>query len=142
MGHKELFLLVEDDPDVLGLMQRALESPDRAVAISGTAREALEQFSAADGRLELVVSDVVLPDLSGPSMVRRMLATKPGLKVLFTTGYSDEIVATYLNGMDRPLLHKPFTVAELRDAISEALGVGESGTESGEKKNEAGAGLG
>jgi len=140
MGRKQRFLLVEDDPDVLAFMQRALESPDRAVAISGTARDALEQFAAVDGDLELVVSDVVLPDLSGPSMVRRMLAEKPGLRVLFTTGYSDEIAAAYLDGMDRPLLHKPFTVAELRAAVSEALGL--SGAEGKEKQSEAGAGLG
>lgn len=142
MGQKQTFLLVEDDPDVLAFMQRALESPDRAIKISGTAREALEQFSAADGDLALVISDVVLPDLSGPSMFRRMLAERPGLKVLFTTGYSDEIVETYLDGMDRPLLHKPFTVAELRAAISEALVTGSSGAEGKEKRNEAGAGLG
>lgn len=140
MGKIRRFLVVEDDPDVLALMQRALESAERVVSVSGSGRGGLQQFADTNGDLELVIADVVLPDLSGPEMVRRMLQERPGLKVLFTTGYSDEIVQAYLDGFDRPLLHKPFTVGELRAAVEAALAWEEPA--GGLRINEAGAGLG
>jgi two-component system cell cycle sensor histidine kinase/response regulator CckA len=140
MGQQQHFLVVEDDPDVLTLMQRALESNERVVFISGSGRGGLQKFADLHGDLDLVIADVVLPDLSGPEMVRRMLQERPGLKVLFTTGYSDEVVQGYLSGLNRPLLHKPFTVPELRAAVETALAWEAPGE--GSRINEAGAGLG
>ncbi len=135
MGQEQRFLVVEDDPDVLTLMDRALQAPGRRVEVFEDAGTALQAFSAGNDGISIVVTDVVLPDLSGPAMVRRMLSARPGLKVLFTTGYSDEVVANYLEGMPCTLLHKPFTIAELRSAIAVVLSEKDNGSE-------AGAGLG
>lgn len=66
MGQLQRFLVVEDDPDVLALMQRVLESEGRVVSISGSGRGGLQKFAELHGDLELVIADVVLPDLSGP----------------------------------------------------------------------------
>ena len=118
MNCGQLFLVVEDDPDVLHLMERAIRAPDRTVATSGNAGDALAEFEAANGDVTLVISDVVLPDISGPTMVQRMLVERPDFKVLFTTGHSDDTVANYLGDMHCALLRKPFTVAQLRSAIA------------------------
>ncbi len=130
-----MFLLVEDDPDVLHLMERAIQAPGRAVVTFETARAALAEFEFANGDVTMVITDVVLPGISGPAMVQRMLATRPDLKVLFTTGYSDDTVANYMDGIPCALLHKPFTVAQLRSATAAVLN-------GATQVNEAGAGLG
>ncbi len=135
MEDGQIFLLVEDDPDVLHFMERAMKAPGRAVVTSENAAGALAEFECANGDVAIVITDVVLPDMSGPAMIRRMLTARPDLKVLFTTGYSDETVATYMDGLQSALLRKPFTVAQLRSATASVL----NGTT---QASEAGAGLG
>lgn len=118
----ETFLVVEDDIDVLTLLQRALERPGRLVLVSPNGAGALEHFDRMQGGVTLVIADVVLPDISGADVVRRMLETRPSLAVLFISGYSSEIVADYTAGLSFPFLRKPFTVGQLRAAVAEALG--------------------
>jgi two-component system cell cycle sensor histidine kinase/response regulator CckA len=119
---KQRFLIVEDDRNVLMLLERALTARNRAIQKCVSAAAALRAFEEAGGAFSLVIADVVLPDLSGPDMVRLMLIERPDLKVIFVTGYSDEIVETYLAELRYEVLHKPFTVMRLREAVSAALG--------------------
>lgn len=121
MAAEETFLVIEDDAGVLLVLKNALEGPGRTVLISATGARALEQFERLKGDITLVIADVVLPDCSGPQVVRDMLQTRPDLRVLFLSGYPREFIKSYTEGLPFPLLMKPFTVGQLRAVVAQAL---------------------
>ena len=113
-------LLVEDDPRVRNATVGALEDLGyQPVSCSGGA-EALEHF--ADERFDLVISDVVMPKMSGPELIRELRQRRPDIAVLFVTGYVGEGETDDLIGYD--LLRKPFTVNALATAVAAALSRG------------------
>jgi two-component system, cell cycle sensor histidine kinase and response regulator CckA len=74
------------------------------------------------GEIHLLLTDVVMPKLGGAELARRLRETRPGIRVLFMTGYSTEAVATHgVLAPDSSLLQKPFTVEELMSRVREAL---------------------
>jgi CheY-like chemotaxis protein len=87
-----------------------------------SAKDGLEGLAKAraDGfAFDIVVTDVVMPELSGPRMVERLREARPDLKVLYITGYADDAVTTAsLRAGHELLLEKPFTARALRDAVS------------------------
>jgi signal transduction histidine kinase/ActR/RegA family two-component response regulator len=110
-------LLVEDDPRVRTATVGALEDLGyEPIACSGGA-EALALFDSMD--FDLVISDVIMPEMTGPEMVRELKARRPDLAILFVTGYVGEGEGDDLVGYD--LLRKPFTVSTLASAVASAL---------------------
>ncbi|MCJ7420809.1 ATP-binding protein [Sphingomicrobium astaxanthinifaciens] len=110
-------LVVEDDPRVRTATVGALEDLGYDPVSCSSGAEALSLF--APGRFDLVISDVIMPEMTGTELVRHLTAAEPGLAVLFVTGYvgddeSDELA-------DHELLRKPFTVGALSKAVAEAL---------------------
>jgi len=111
-------LLVEDDPRVRAATVGALEDLDYdPVACSGGA-EAIELFKAQE--FDLVISDVIMPEMTGPELIRHLKATHSrDFAVLFVTGYVGEGESDDLRSHE--LLRKPFTVGALASAVSAAL---------------------
>ena len=115
-------LLVEDDPRVRTATVGALEDLGyEPVACSG-GEEAMKLFAAAD--YDLVISDVVMPEMTGPELIRELRARRPDIAVLFVTGYVGEGESDDLAGHE--LLRKPFTVGALAGAVASALSRGAS----------------
>ncbi|MDQ3073994.1 MAG: response regulator [Pseudomonadota bacterium] len=115
-------LLVEDDPRVRTATVGALEDLGYdPVSCSGGA-EAMRLFGVED--FDLVISDVVMPEINGPELVRELRARRPDIAVLFVTGFVGEGETDDLVGHE--LLRKPFTVAALAAAVAGALARGSS----------------
>ena len=117
----ETVLLLEDDHLVRAMAERILRGCGYQVLSSATAAEAESHLRAAP-RAALVVTDVVLPDLSGRLAVERLCAVRPDLRVLFMSGYTDD---TILRGGHLPagadFLQKPFTPLALASKVRELL---------------------
>ncbi|QDP19848.1 ATP-binding protein [Sphingomonas xanthus] len=115
-------LLVEDDPRVRTATVGALEDLGYEPVACSSGAEALALFASME--FDLVISDVIMPEMTGPEMVRELKARHGEVAVLFVTGYvgegdSDELAET-------ALLRKPFTVATLAASVSAALSAGPS----------------
>ena len=110
-------LLVEDDPRVRSATVGALEDLGyEPIACAGGA-EALALFDSME--FDLVISDVIMPEMTGPEMIREIKARRHDIAVLFVTGYVGEGEGDDLIGYD--LLRKPFTVSTLASAVASAL---------------------
>ena len=110
-------LLVEDDPRVRSATLEALEDLDYQPVACANAEEALAAFEAQ--AFDLVISDVIMPGMTGPELVRNLKRRYPELGVLFVTGYVGEGEGEDLKGHE--MLRKPFTVGALQDAVAAAL---------------------
>jgi signal transduction histidine kinase/ActR/RegA family two-component response regulator len=111
-------LLVEDDPRVRTATVGALEDLDYEPVACGSGAEAIELFAAQD--FDLVISDVIMPEMTGPELIRHLKQNSPrDFAVLFVTGYVGEGETDDLRGYE--LLRKPFTVGALASAVAAAL---------------------
>jgi signal transduction histidine kinase/ActR/RegA family two-component response regulator len=116
-------LLVEDDPELRRLLRRTLVEQRHTVLDAADAFEALELARRNVGRLDVVLTDVVMPGGSGRELAEQLLKLDPGLKVIFMTGYTDD--AVLLRGVftdQVKVMRKPFPLAALATALAEALG--------------------
>lgn len=129
----ETVLLVEDDSGVRTAAERALRSAGYRVRVASNGPEALRMAEEdPEGPLDVLVTDVVMPHMSGREVAGRLLARHPGLRVLYMSGYTDEAVA--LHGVLHPessLLEKPFTPAALVRKVGEVLGAPPPGSGEG-----------
>lgn len=108
-------LLVEDEPAVRELCRLTLTADGCEVLEAGDASAACRL--AATGRIDLLVTDVSLPGVTGPQLAERLAAERPGLKVLYLSGYPREQLAAGHGGF----LQKPFGLPQLRKAVREQL---------------------
>jgi len=113
-------LLVEDEDMVRAVAERALTRAGYTVVAARQGEEGLERFEAMD-TVDLVISDVVMPVTDGPAMVRAMRARRPDLPVLFMSGYAEEQLRQSIDIANVAFLPKPFSVAQLAEAVSMAL---------------------
>jgi len=119
-------LVVEDDPRVSRSTVSALEELGYRPLACASGVEALQLLGEWDG-VDLVITDVMMPEMTGPELVRRMAQEHPDVAVLFVTGYVGEAgEAADLGGYD--MLRKPFTVSALAQAVSAALSRRSSGS--------------
>jgi CheY-like chemotaxis protein len=111
-------LLVEDDPRVRSATVDALEDLDYEPVACSSGAEAITLFETHE--FDLVISDVIMPEMTGPELIRHLKATHGDFAVLFVTGYvGGEGETDNLVGYE--LLRKPFTVGALANAVSSAL---------------------
>lgn len=107
-------LLVEDEPDVLALLDEVLTAAGYDVVAAARPADAIAIAQAGDAPLAAVVSDIVLPEMSGPELVARLRATRPDLPVIFISGYTAEALSRHgLDEAREQLLAKPFSPGEL-----------------------------
>ncbi|HEX6536094.1 MAG TPA: PAS domain S-box protein [Gemmatimonadaceae bacterium] len=120
-GGTETILLVEDDTSVRTVVRRQLEQLGYRVRAARNGFEALEIAAAAE-RIDLVLTDVVMPELGGRELVDRLRARRPALRVVYMSGYTDdEILRRGVMQSGTAFLEKPFTQPGLASAIRHAL---------------------
>jgi CheY-like chemotaxis protein len=121
-GPSASILLVEDEELVRRTAVRMLESLGYTVLVATTPAEALAHAGTPGRPIDLLLSDVVMPDMKGPELARRLLELRPGVPVLFMSGYTANVALTHgvpVGGAT--LLSKPFTRADLEARVAEAL---------------------
>jgi len=115
-------LLVEDDAGVRDLMAELLVSEGYAVQVAANPKEAIALFEGSAERTDLLLTDVIMPGMSGRDLARALLERQPDLRVLYVSGYAGEAV-TRVGGLDpgQRFLQKPFSEADLLRQVLEAL---------------------
>jgi two-component system cell cycle sensor histidine kinase/response regulator CckA len=120
----ETVLLAEDSGSLREMAREYLESVGYTVLEAASGKEALQRAQEFTGRIHLLLTDVVMPEMSGPELATRMMSLRPGLKVIFTSGYTDDAIAR--QGILDPsvtFIQKPYRPKALARKIREALGV-------------------
>jgi two-component system cell cycle sensor histidine kinase/response regulator CckA len=114
-------LLVEDEPTVRTVAERALTRHGYKVMTADNGEEALEILSRGEP-IDLLISDVVMPGMDGPTVVREARKSRPDLKILFMSGYAEEQLRKSIDIENVNFLPKPFSVIELAEAARRAVG--------------------
>jgi two-component system cell cycle sensor histidine kinase/response regulator CckA len=117
-----VILLVEDEDGLRSLNARGLASRGYTVLEASNGLEAIELLEAHDGKVDLVVSDVVMPEMDGPTLFKELRKRSPDLKVVFVSGYAEEAFAKSLpEGGTFGFLAKPFTLKQLVATVKETV---------------------
>ena len=122
MGGNETILLVEDNKPVNDLVQRILRSEGYTVFSASGSKEALEIASIYGEKINLLLTDVVMPGLKGPEIYDKLKSKHTGIKVLYMSGYpgSSGVLKDFFIKGER-ILRKPFTIKVLASAVRNAL---------------------
>ncbi len=121
-GGHETVLIVDDEPGLAGVATRILASAGYTTLTAVGAEEAKRCLSAHEGVVHLLLTDVVMPGVSGPALAAELLLGRPGLKVLYTSGYSDDVLLRAAVRDERAhFLRKPYGAAELQRRVREVL---------------------
>jgi two-component system cell cycle sensor histidine kinase/response regulator CckA len=119
---QDTILLVEDEEAVRSFAARALRMRGYNVLEAGGGEEALEIVKAGETKIDLVITDVVMPNMDGPTMVRHIKVLKPDLAVIFMSGYAEEAFRRNdQNSEDIHFLPKPFGLKQLAAKVKEVL---------------------
>jgi PAS domain S-box-containing protein len=122
VGGSERILLVEDSEALRKLTQSFLESHGFRVLIAQDGAEALLVEAQHPGKIDLLLTDVVMPGMNGRALAEKLLPRQPGLRVLYISGYTDSFVARHgVLEEGTALLHKPFTEEVLIKRVREVL---------------------
>ncbi len=120
-GHEQI-LLVEDDAAVRKLVRELLEQQGYRVVAAEHAAHALELIEGMDNELDFLVTDVVMPGMSGPDLAERLARRFPRMKILFISGYTDSLVVRHgLLDAEHVMLQKPFDGTMLASKVRELL---------------------
>ena len=120
-GH-ETIMLAEDDRGVRTLARQILERRGYKVIEAADGDEAVRLLQSAAGPIDLLISDVVMPNIGGRDLAAMAHAMRPGLKILFLSGYTDDVVLRHgIEGSELDFLQKPFTPTALAAKVREVL---------------------
>ena len=115
-------LLVEDEDGLRSLNARGLRSRGYSVIEASNGVEAMEAFDEKNGAVDLVVSDVVMPEMDGPTLLKEMRSRNPDLKIIFVSGYAEDAFEKSLpENQQFAFLPKPFTLTQLVAAVKETM---------------------
>jgi two-component system cell cycle sensor histidine kinase/response regulator CckA len=115
-------LLVEDEEGLRSLNARGLRSRGYSVIEASNGIEALEALEEKNGAVDLVVSDVVMPEMDGPTLLKTMRGRNPDLKIIFVSGYAEDAFEKSLpENQQFAFLPKPFTLSQLVAAVKETM---------------------
>ena len=122
-GGSETVLLVEDEETVRSVACRILKSRGYTVYSAANAREALELVQTIPGKLDLVLTDMVMPEMGGVQLVERLRELRPGLRSVYMSGYAEGDKRDFRE-QARSFLQKPFSTDSLTSKVREALDAG------------------
>jgi len=117
----ETVLVVEDEPSILALTKMMLERLGYRALTSASSSEALTIARQRGTELDLLLSDIVMPEMNGFELAERMTDIVPGLQCLFMSGYAPESLDKYPNGPSHRILRKPFRLHDFAVAVRETL---------------------
>ena len=113
---------MEDEPGIRGLVRKILRRERYLVLEAGSAEEALNAVSSHGGSIDLLLTDMLLPGMSGRDLAEFLLRAHPALKVVYVSGYTgDETVRSGEFPAGATFLQKPFTLGALTGKVREAL---------------------
>jgi len=122
MSHGETILLVEDDKTILDMSVSMLEKMNYDVLTANTPTEALRKAKEYAGKIDLLITDVIMPEMNGKALSLQLLDFLPDLKIMFMSGYTANVIAQHgIPDKDIHFLQKPFSKRELSKKIREAL---------------------
>lgn len=120
-------LLVEDEAPVRAFASRALRMRGYEVVEAASAEEALRHFDAPDFNVDVVVTDVIMPGMDGPTWVAEAMRTRPDLRVVFVSGYAEETFGDAKKIIANSVfLPKPFSLTDLTATVQEQMGESEA----------------
>jgi two-component system, cell cycle sensor histidine kinase and response regulator CckA len=114
-------LLVEDEKDLRFLNARGLTSRGYTVLQAGNGVEAIEVLESHKGKIDLVVSDVVMPEMDGPTLLKELRRRLPDIKIIFVSGYAEEAFANNRPEGQNKFLAKPFELKTLIATVKETM---------------------
>lgn len=117
----KVVVLVEDEPQIRELVERVLQRFGFAVVGVGNPEEAVPLVLGRATAVDLLLTDVLMPQMTGPVLVRTLRSHLPDLRVLYMSGFAGDSAARDLATDDAPLLRKPFTPSQLVAKVREAL---------------------
>jgi two-component system, cell cycle sensor histidine kinase and response regulator CckA len=120
--HTTTVLIVEDDPAIREISAKILRRRGYTVLSAEGGEEARQICERHDGTIDVLLSDVVMPGMNGPTVAAMLTRMRPGLKVVFMSGYgTHDIVRHGVIEREVPFLQKPFTPERLANTIREVL---------------------
>ena len=124
-GGSETILVIEDETAVRALVARILRSRGYTPIEASSGAEALRLLGSYGGPLDAVLTDVIMPEMSGPEAVRRIVRDRPDVRVIYMSGYThDEVLHHGITQDEAMFLQKPMTPAALAAKVREALDAG------------------
>ncbi|HEY3489244.1 MAG TPA: ATP-binding protein [Candidatus Deferrimicrobiaceae bacterium] len=122
MTGRETILVAEDDAALRGLVREMLQQFGYSVLLAADGLEAFEIYRADPGRIDMLLVDLVMPRMNGQTFYKAAQELNPGVRALFYSGYSADLVASE-SGLDpgMHLLHKPFTINDLGRKVRDVL---------------------
>lgn len=122
MGHGETVLVVEDEPELLALEKKILEKLEYRVLTAGTPGEAIRLAEEQAGKIQLLITDIIMPDMNGKALAERLQTLCPGMKIMFMSGYTANMIA-HQGVLDEGVnfIQKPFAMHDLAVKVSESL---------------------
>jgi two-component system, cell cycle sensor histidine kinase and response regulator CckA len=122
-NNSRTILVVEDEPMVLKMVTTMLERLGYVVLAANTPAEAIYLVKKSDHHIDLVLTDVIMPDINGRRLAEVLIAIKPEMKFIFMSGYTANIMVDQ-DFLDKGMcfIQKPFTKKELVEKIQESLG--------------------
>ena len=124
MSHeaRKTVLVVDDEPEIRKLVAAMVTQFGYAVLTADSGDHALTVYKNHRARIELLITDVVAPGMSGPMLADKLAVIQPDLKVLYISGYDNtQVVQKYVVERGHALLSKPFTMEELQIKVEELL---------------------
>ena len=112
-------LLVDDDESFRRVQEYQLERAGYEVTASADGLSALERFR--EELHDVVISDVRMPGMDGPTLVNRLATMLPGVRIVYMSGYTDGLLEQDLKAAGRAFLGKPFTIEQLTDTLAREL---------------------
>lgn len=120
--HGGTILLVEDSDVVREVITRMLEEKGVTVLQASGAEEALSILRREDVSIDLLLTDIVMPEVSGVELADRLERERPGMRILFMTGYTEEaVIGEGILGKNRECIGKPFTQDQITKRVREIL---------------------
>ena|SRR5579864_5561620 len=121
LNRERRILLVEDEAFVRGVTAEVLAAAGYQLLLAASATEALQVCHANRGRVNLLLTDIVLPGANGRELARECRALYPGMRVLFISGYAEQQAACRISGESHEYLAKPFSTHMLLTKVCEVL---------------------
>ena len=117
-GAVRTLLVLDDDPEVRRLLREVFGGSGYTVHEAGSGVEALEKIEELDGNVDIVVSDVVMPEMDGPTLLRELRKVHPDMKFIFVSGYAEDAFAKNLpENAQFGFLPKPFSLSQLTETV-------------------------